>query len=29
MQSWGLLEYIETKLQATCFYLKSIFKKQK
>ena len=30
MASWGLLKYIETKLQTTCFYLRqSFFKKQK
>ena len=30
MQSWGLLKYIETKLQNTCFYLmQNFFKKQK
>ena len=28
--SWGLSEYIETKLQTTCFYLiKNFFDKQK
>ena len=30
MSSWGLSQYIETKLQTTCLYLiQSLFEKQK
>ena len=29
MRGWVLLKYIETKLQATCFYLIKLFEKNK